>query len=131
MLFRDLLHKKVGTGRSERTAQHQNAGRGKSETQTCNHPVPQCRYILVAVKSSSVCLLPSPLAVHHILFPQCHKSLPCYDVSPEILHVYRMSQDSGQQLSVGKRFYVASNPAVKQITLPVIDSRQIVIIFQR
>ena len=43
MLFRDLLHKKVGTGRSERIAQHQNAGRGKSETETCNHPVSQCR----------------------------------------------------------------------------------------
>ena len=87
MLFRDLLHKKVGTGCPERTAQHQNAGRGKFETQTCNHPIPQCRNILVAVKYASVCLLRSPLVVHHIWIPQLHKSVPCNDVCPKILHV--------------------------------------------
>ena len=78
MLFRDLLHKKVGTGCSERAAQHQNAGRGKLEIQTCNHPVLQCRYILVAVKSSSVCLLQSPLVVRHIWITQCHSVINPY-----------------------------------------------------
>jgi hypothetical protein len=36
MLFRDLLHKKIGARRSERTAQHQDAGRGKYEIRTCS-----------------------------------------------------------------------------------------------
>jgi hypothetical protein len=45
MLFRDLLHKKIGAGRSERTAQHQDAGRGKYKIRTWapHAPCTQCR----------------------------------------------------------------------------------------
>ena len=52
MLFRDLLHKKVGTGRPECTAQHQDAGRGKSDTPNCNVPAP-CTVFLHSVVTFS------------------------------------------------------------------------------